>query len=258
MASRLTARDYRGMLDLVELAGTDESGRAFDEAFVDALWRLVPCDVVAYREWTEARGHYERSIVGEDVDERWTVWRHYNDVRHDDPLPGGAGVPKPEIVGRPLALDDVVSTRRFRRSAVYEEQCKPLGVRDVLKLFLPPAGSVCSAFVFDTSAPAFTGHDRLVLRRLVPLFVQIQRNARLRANVMRASARLEGLTVREREVLGRAAAGETNEQIAAALFIGPSTVRKHLEHVLEKLEVRNRAAATALYALSRADEPDAD
>ena len=49
-------------------------------------------------------------------------------------------------------------------------------------------------------------------------------------------------------VLARAAAGETNEEIARALFIGPSTVRKHLEHVYEKLGVRGRAAATAIYA----------
>jgi len=48
-------------------------------------------------------------------------------------------------------------------------------------------------------------------------------------------------------VLDRVAAGETNAEIAVGLFIGPPTVRKHLEHIFEKLEVRNRTAAAALY-----------
>ena len=51
-------------------------------------------------------------------------------------------------------------------------------------------------------------------------------------------------------MLGHAAAGETNAQIAAALFIGQPTVRKHLEHIYDKLDVRNRTAAAALYLRS--------
>jgi DNA-binding CsgD family transcriptional regulator len=39
------------------------------------------------------------------------------------------------------------------------------------------------------------------------------------------------LTPRERTVLARAAVGETNAEIAKALYIGKSTVRKHLEHI---------------------------
>jgi DNA-binding CsgD family transcriptional regulator len=54
------------------------------------------------------------------------------------------------------------------------------------------------------------------------------------------------LTPRELTVLARTADGETNREIAAALFIRESTVRKHLEHN-DKLEVRNRAAAVAAY-----------
>ena len=60
--------------------------------------------------------------------------------------------------------------------------------------------------------------------------------------------RLQRLTPRELNVLARAAAGETNDQIARALVVSASTVRKHLEHVYEKLAVRNRTAATAVYS----------
>ena len=39
------------------------------------------------------------------------------------------------------------------------------------------------------------------------------------------------------------AAGLSNAEIAQALFIAPSTVRKHLEHAFRKLGVTNRLAA---------------
>jgi DNA-binding CsgD family transcriptional regulator len=54
-----------------------------------------------------------------------------------------------------------------------------------------------------------------------------------------------GLTPRETEVLGWVASGRTNADIARLLFISPHTVRKHLENIFEKLEVRTRTAAVA-------------
>jgi DNA-binding CsgD family transcriptional regulator len=54
-----------------------------------------------------------------------------------------------------------------------------------------------------------------------------------------------GLTRREEEVLALVAQGKTNAEIAAALWVSPSTIRKHLEHIYEKLEVSNRTAALA-------------
>jgi Bacterial regulatory proteins, luxR family len=46
-------------------------------------------------------------------------------------------------------------------------------------------------------------------------------------------------------------AGETNTVIAQALFVSPGTVRKHLEHIYDKLEVRTRTAAAAIYTQER-------
>jgi DNA-binding CsgD family transcriptional regulator len=53
------------------------------------------------------------------------------------------------------------------------------------------------------------------------------------------------LTVQERRVLMRVAAGHSNAHIAEALCVSPSTVRKHLEHAYRKLGVTNRVAAVA-------------
>jgi DNA-binding NarL/FixJ family response regulator len=51
------------------------------------------------------------------------------------------------------------------------------------------------------------------------------------------------LTAREREVLDLVAAGRSNAQIAAALFLSPKTVRNNVSNVLAKLQVTDRAQA---------------
>jgi DNA-binding NarL/FixJ family response regulator len=57
---------------------------------------------------------------------------------------------------------------------------------------------------------------------------------------------LAALTDREREVLSLLAKGHTNRQIAEVLTITPNTVKKHVDHVLQKLGVSTRAAAAAM------------
>jgi DNA-binding CsgD family transcriptional regulator len=60
-------------------------------------------------------------------------------------------------------------------------------------------------------------------------------------------ARLEQhlrLTPKEAEVLLWVAQGKANGEIASSLGISESTVKKHMEHILEKLGVESRGAAS--------------
>ena len=59
-------------------------------------------------------------------------------------------------------------------------------------------------------------------------------------------ARLEPLTEREREVLVAMAKGLNNDEVARALVISEGTVRTHVNHLLAKLQVRDRVQAVVL------------
>lgn len=58
------------------------------------------------------------------------------------------------------------------------------------------------------------------------------------------------LTPREQEILKLITIGKTTQEIAAAFYITPGTVRVHIHAILQKLEVRDRTQA-ALLALQK-------
>jgi len=57
---------------------------------------------------------------------------------------------------------------------------------------------------------------------------------------------LLGLTARETEVLTWIAQGKTNHEIGVILSARTGTICKHVEHILCKLDVKNRTAAAAI------------
>lgn len=61
----------------------------------------------------------------------------------------------------------------------------------------------------------------------------------------------DGLTGREIEILKLIATGKPNKQIAYTLKISEKTVRNHISHIYEKLEIYDRAQAV-LYAVRKA------
>ncbi|MCB1077079.1 MAG: response regulator transcription factor [Verrucomicrobiae bacterium] len=53
------------------------------------------------------------------------------------------------------------------------------------------------------------------------------------------------ITTREREILARVAQGRANKEIASALGIAEDTVKRHVSNIFQKLDVNDRAQATA-------------
>jgi DNA-binding NarL/FixJ family response regulator len=71
----------------------------------------------------------------------------------------------------------------------------------------------------------------------------LDRYRRTVAPAARDAARLDSLTEREHEVLRLMARGQTNAEIAGALYVAEATVKTHVGSIFTKLGVRDRAAA---------------
>ncbi|WNM38233.1 AAA family ATPase [Micromonospora halotolerans] len=61
------------------------------------------------------------------------------------------------------------------------------------------------------------------------------------------------LTAREREVLAAVAEGLTNREIGQRLFISERTIGVHVSHIFDKLQVRTRVQASAIFLRNRAE-----
>ena len=79
-----------------------------------------------------------------------------------------------------------------------------------------------------------------VTKRLIEQFAHRPERA------ARGAKRLEELTSRELDVLKEVARGLTNAEIAASLHVAETTVKTHVAHVLDKLQLRDRVQAVIL------------
>ena len=134
-----------------------------------------------------------------------------------DPLPEHSG---------PL----YVGVMHWSRSPLQAEACQALlpGHVDGVAIGFRSGRDAVAQIYLDRCKQPFSDHDLAMLDLLLPVF---QRHLRRRATKPLPACS----TVQERRVLLEVAAGLSNAEIAHALFIAPSTVRKHLEHAFRKL-----------------------
>jgi DNA-binding NarL/FixJ family response regulator len=77
-----------------------------------------------------------------------------------------------------------------------------------------------------------------VTRRVIRQFARLPRSS--------PAPELSGLTERERDVFGLVARGLSNLEIGRTLFISETTVKSHVTHILQKLDLRDRVQAVVL------------
>jgi DNA-binding CsgD family transcriptional regulator len=126
----------------------------------------------------------------------------------------------------PAPLLAAIFTRLHARGAADEREALHAAVTTFERLRLDRLADACRAMLRSAGVPL---PRRSSAQEGVP--------ARLRA---------VGVTARELEVLRLIAEGRTNKDVAAALYLSPRTVEKHVERLLLKTGAANRTALAAL------------
>jgi len=88
-----------------------------------------------------------------------------------------------------------------------------------------------------------------VTRRVIQRFTRLGRPA--------PTPEFDGLTTREQEVFGLVALGLSNAEIGRRLYIGDTTVKTHITHILQKFNLRDRVQLIVVAYQSGIVEPSA-
>ena len=108
-------------------------------------------------------------------------------------------------------------------------------------------GAAASFFIFACAPGADTHRQAYFAQLVVPFlhaaWIRSRMNGRARGNDVPKPARTSTITPREREILRWIYLGKSNFEIGAILNISPLTVKNHVQKILRKLNVVNRAQA---------------
>ena len=151
-------------------------------------------------------------------------------------------------------LDGIEATRRLvREGAAPEARVLVLTTFDADENVIEALRAGASGFLLKDVTPAdFVAAIRTVARGDALLAPNVTRRLldrfadRLPPANPERHQRLSELTERELEVLSLIARGLSNREIADRLVVAEPTVKTHVSHVLDKLELRDRAQAVVL------------
>src|SRR5580692_7762441 len=171
-----------------------------------------------------------------------------------DQVPAAVAKHRPDVVLMDLRMprvDGITATRRLRR-APQPPEVIVLTTFDADENVLGALRAGASGFLLKDSPPAEIAE---AIRRVAAgdpmLSPAVTRRLMRRAVAgedarQRALRQLEGLSPREREVVGAIAEGLTNAEIAAALLMSVPTVKAHVTHILTKAGLANRTQIALL------------
>ena len=198
----------------------------FDAGYIAASWGSA----------TEGRGAVA------DHDEPWlkrNLGRYLAEISPDEVA---------QYTDRARIHHDIWSPARQKELAVFREVLHPTGMQHMLVRVSVRHGNIAGVNLERRTPTPFTQRE-LTLVDMVAPFLHIVEVLTLRGQDdtgLDELAQQHALTARERELVGLAARGLQNNEIALLAKISTHTVRNTLAKVFEKVGVSNRAELTYL------------
>lgn len=236
--SRVGPTDLRSALDVLYSVTSSGEENPFPLEALAELGNLVGAHTVGYCETPMPAGHGGYELVSRPLPAPSSLRDTLDRWGRQDPT----HAVYQRCSTEPVAISDVLSRRDFRRLEIYTQLCRDLGTADSLRVYLPAGAEQARFFFFDRARWGFGARERMLVRTLRPYLTLW----RTRWEDARPSGAVARLSAREREILGRVAAGRSNVEVARELWLSPHTVRKHLENIYRKLGVSNRTEAAGM------------
>jgi DNA-binding CsgD family transcriptional regulator len=242
----LTEADYRNLLNAIEILQRDLDYDSFPERVVDAVAAVVDVDLISYNEVNPVNGT-SRFLLRPDVARMAPDSAEYAAlVRRFGNHPIVA-----QHVSRTADSALASFVNRLRLLGMVGNCCGEAELRLNVGLTVASSGSQLVGIAINRSVRDFDDRDGARMEMLRPHIVSAYRHARRladSANRLPAAAQLTAaaLTHRESQVLYWVAMGKTNQEVGTILGARPLTIKKHLEHIYDKLGVPNRTAAARM------------
>ncbi|MFG2918715.1 response regulator transcription factor [Kitasatospora sp. NPDC048298] len=246
-AERSVAEILDAAVGVREAARGAAAGTTGLDAVLAALSGVMEYDHASLARWDPLRGCHT-TLAGSYPDDATA----YIETRlHHDPVfpvlrsPARGGLWLGDVPGRLLAA-----------SPGFREVLRPLGIEDgVAQCLFAVDGRYVGVLNVSTRRPRCAPDPARAVVTLLSeaLAAAVAPHAGPRSEESAvaavpgpgAPARPGGLSPRELQVLAELTAGRTNREIAERLYVTPRTVGTHIEHILAKLDLPNRAAAAA-------------
>jgi len=233
--------DLRMLLDVVDVGRSDtlvEEG--LPRGVLEHASDLVRCDVLSFVEFDDERriSYFDQSLTVENIedgDELDAFWNNYwDDLSCCYPTVSGD-------IRTITTVSDFYTSREMHETGMYVEYLGPLGLEhEAMVCLSAPAGrSRRLLFSRERGSPDFDDRDRLLLSLLRPHLNELYQELESRRRPQ------PDLTPRQWELMRLVAAGHSNAEIAKALVVSTTTVRKHLENIFDRLGVTSRTGAVA-------------
>ncbi len=241
MTYQVTDSDLRTLLDIVDIGRSEalvEEG--LPNEVLERVSDLVRCETLSFCEFSDERRvlYFDQSFpveAAEDGEEAVAFWRNYWDC---------LSCCYPSVTGDDhsiTTISDFYTSRQFHDTGMYVEYLGRYGFENEAMMCLSaPAGRTRRLIFFrERGSPDFDDRDRLLLSLLRPHLNELYQELESRRRIE------PDLTPRQWELMRLVAAGNSNAEIAKDLVVSPTTVRKHLENIFDRLGVTSRTRAVA-------------
>jgi DNA-binding CsgD family transcriptional regulator len=239
--SMVTDRDVRRLLHVADGATESAEPEEILFAVLAGLREIIPCNDITFQVMDVRTGRGHGPVI--DDAGRHDLADEYDEEAHAAFWaafwePGGCSYAQESgDYSSVLRTSDLLSQREYHGTAM-GDLVRQWGVRHEVGMSLPPQGFMDRRLLlFRMEGHDFTDREVMLLRLFRPHLNE------LHLRVQRLLRGQPELTARQWEILRQVATGATNAEVARNLFVSESTVRKHLENIFARLDVRSRTAA---------------